>query len=120
MAELFDIEVVGYDVTEGGFSLSSAPVMSILTSSVSSVEQVIGDYREYHYLLLGNYGTSLLAASKPSYYNTSPTVVYPISTVVPGPIANISYGIRVGRDLERIEVPRVYPAIYINPRSRNA
>lgn len=120
MAELFDIGVVEYDGWEQSYFLSSAPIMEINTSSVSGVGQLLGDYREYHYLLLGNYGTSLLAAEKPSYQNNYPTVVYPISTVVPGPIANISYGIRVGRDLERIEVPRVYPPIYINPRSRNA
>ena len=65
---------------------------------------------------------SLLAAEKANSFPTTSLGVHvaQIQVIVPGPIANITYGIRIGRDLERIEVPRVYPAIYINPRSRNA
>lgn len=65
---------------------------------------------------------SLLAPDKGNLFPQSsvPVSVTSIEFIIPGPIANIEYGFNLGKEQSTIKVPRVYPPIYIEPRSRNA
>jgi len=111
---------------EHGFSSSVSTLVedaittNILNSSVIGVQFVASVLIDEILLTKGERIPSVIEPIKPNYVENGELVIASIDMIVPGPIANISYGIRIGRDLERIEVPRVYPPIYINPRSRNA
>lgn len=65
---------------------------------------------------------SLLSADKGNFHPLTSLEVHvaSIEFIVPGPIANIEYGFNLGKEQSTIKVPRVYPPIYIEPRSRNA
>lgn len=126
MADLGVLWAVNSASTPGTFSMGS----SYITTNILNADLVNKGapdtttvWEAEPSVIKGERIVSLIIPLKPNpfaYESIESKDAYSIELIVPGPIANISYGIRIGRDLERIEVPRVYPPIYINPRSRNA
>lgn len=111
-----DVQFVGTTGVSSVFSISGIET-NMFQTEVFGLNSLLTDSPGFVQLIRGEY-VNIIEALKPLSWNLSASAVGEIELIIPGPIANISYGIRIGRELEKIKVPRLYPPIYINPTER--